>query len=64
MKTMPAQGQELLTRVASAMASQLQPKAPETTPTGNGASIGLAGTTAAVSPATATAEVRKGDGRK
>jgi uncharacterized membrane protein YqiK len=63
MRTMPAQGQELLTKVAGAMASQLQPKQPEGAH-GNGASVGLTGTAAEVSPTVTASEVRKGDGRK
>jgi hypothetical protein len=54
MKTMPVQGQELLSKVATAVAAQLQPKAaepPAPSPAGNGAAAGLAGTAAAVSPA-------------
>ena len=42
MRTMPQQGQELLTKVAGAVASQLQPKAPEPAP-GNGSVAGLSG---------------------
>ena len=38
MKTMPAQGQQLLEKVAGAVASSLQPK---DAPAGNGASVGL-----------------------
>jgi flotillin len=67
MKTMPAQGQELLTQVVGAVASQLQPKATEAvapSAAGNGATIGVAGTAAEVTPAAAVKEVRKGDGRQ
>ena len=53
LKTMPAQGQEMLAKVAGALASQLQPKAAEAAKqdlAGNGAAAGLAGTAAEISP--------------
>ena len=65
MKTMPAQGQDLLAKVAGALSSQLQSKpAPEPTASGNGATVGLAGTAAEVTPMTAATEMRKTEGRK
>jgi hypothetical protein len=65
LKTMPAQGQELLAKVAGSLAAQLQPKTPETPPAGgNGATVGIAGTAADVSPAASKAEVHRVDSRK
>ncbi|HSU65224.1 MAG TPA: SPFH domain-containing protein, partial [Tepidisphaeraceae bacterium] len=65
MKTMPAQGQELLSKVAGAVASQLQPKAAEHASTGNGAApVGVSGTAAETSPQVAKTEVRRTEGRK
>jgi uncharacterized membrane protein YqiK len=62
LKTMPAQGQELLTKVAGALASQLQPKAADTPATpGNGSPAGAA---ADVAPASFKAEVHRTDTRK
>jgi hypothetical protein len=65
MKTMPAQGQEMLAKVVGAVASQLQPKpAGEPTSHGNGAPVGLAGTAADMSPIVAATEVRRAENRK
>ena len=57
MKTMPVQGQELLSKVATAVAAQLQPKSAEPASpasAGNGAAAGLAGTAAEISAADVT----------
>jgi flotillin len=64
MKTLPPQGQELLTKVAGAMASQLQARPVETPTAGNGSGVGVTGTAAEVSAAVARNEIRKGEGRK
>jgi uncharacterized membrane protein YqiK len=65
MKTMPAQGQELLAKIAGAVTSQLQPKpASEPTSHGNGAPVGLAGTAADMTPVVAATEVRRAENRK
>jgi len=47
MRTMPPKGQELLEKVAGAVATSLQPKE---TPAGNGAAVGLTAPTAEVPP--------------
>jgi flotillin len=66
MKTLPPQSQEMLTKLAGTLASQLVPKTEASVASaGNGAPIGLAGTTVELSPVVvAREEHRKGDARK